>query len=293
MKTVGILITLRKRLALAAARRALAWFEGRGISARLTREDARLLKRPDLACEDDADLARSADLLLSLGGDGTMLRAARAGAPAGSPILGVHLGGLGFNTEATANELEDALERVAAGDYRLDQRMMLCARIQRRGKLFRSLIALNDLVIRNGAFSQVLRLNTKVDAQPLAVLIADGVIISTPTGSTAYSLSATGPIVGPGLDVLILTAICPHILSVRPLVFPGEEKIEVEIPPLGGEGEASATADGQVGVHLEGGDVVTVSRARQRARIVTLGGPHFYEKLRTKLGWGSGRGGRR
>lgn len=275
-----------------AARRALAWAGKRGVSVRLTAEDARWLRRGDLCCPEPEALVRGADLLLSLGGDGTILRAARLGAPAGVPILGVHLGGLGFNTEATASELEQALERVAAGDYEVDERMMLSARVLRRGKLVRSLLALNDLVIRNGAFSQVLRLNLRLDDQPLARLIADGLIISTPTGSTAYSLSATGPIVGPGLDVLILTAICPHILSVRPLVVPGDEKVEVDIPPLKPEEEAAATADGQVAVPLEGGDVITVSRAARRAKIVRLGGPDFYEKLRTKLGWGGGRGGR-
>lgn len=292
MKAVAIQMTARKRLASAAARKSIAWLEKRGISVRLTARDAKWLRRPDLACEGQAEMVKGADLLLSLGGDGTILRAARLGAPAGIPILGVHLGGLGFNTEAAASELEQALERVHKGDCDIAERMMLSAQISRKGKRVHSLLALNDLVVRNGAFSQVLRLKTKVEGEPLALLIADGLIISTPTGSTAYSLSATGPIVGPGLDVLIMTPICPHVLSVRPLVVPGHERIEVEIPPLGSAQEAAATADGQVAVRLEGGDVITVSRAGRRARLVSLGGPHFYEKLRTKLGWGGGRGGR-
>jgi len=285
MRTVAILTPPDRLPGLPAAGRALAWLEKRSMKVRLRTTDARRLRRPELGYAEEA-LAQGADLVLSLGGDGAMLAASRMAARWGIPVLGLHLGGLGFLTQTSGLSPEEALERTLSGRYEIEHRMMLSAHVARGGKRVQSLLALNDIVVRNGAFSRLVRLTAKVNDRFLAVFPADGVIISTPTGSTAYSLSAGGPIVEPTAEVMLLTPICPHALAARPLVMPASERVEVEVPALAPEEQVMVTADGQVAFCLAGGDAITVRRAPRRVRIVSLGDLSFYERLRGKLGWG-------
>jgi NAD+ kinase len=285
MRTVAILTAPDRPPGLPATARALAWLEKHRIKVRLRPADARRLRRPELGYA-EGQLAQGADLVLSLGGDGAMLAASRLAARSGIPVLGLHLGGLGFLTQASGLSPEEALERTLSGRYKIEQRMMLSAQVVRGGKRVQSLLALNDIVVRNGAFSRLVRLTAKVNGRFLAVFPADGIIVSTPTGSTAYSLSAGGPIVEPTADVMLLTPICPHALAARPLVLPARERVEIEVPALAPEEQVMVTADGQVGFCLASADAINVRRAPRSVKVVSLGDLGFYERLRGKLGWG-------
>lgn len=285
MRTVAVMMAPDRKNILPVARKALSLLERQGIAVRMRAPDAQRLRRPDLACPDEK-IPVGADMVLSLGGDGAMLAAARLAAPHRIPILGLHVGGLGFLTVPMASRLKEALHRALSGDYQIEERMMLGAQVIRGGKRVRSLLALNDIVIRNGAFSRVLRLTTRINGRFLAVFPADGVIICTPTGSTAYSLSASGPVVDPEAQVIVVTPICPHTLSARPLVLPARRQAEIVIPAFGSAEQVMVTADGQVAFPLESEDVVAVRRAAHTARVVSFGDLDFYQKLRGRLGWG-------
>ncbi|HEX6939798.1 MAG TPA: NAD(+)/NADH kinase [Longimicrobiales bacterium] len=232
------------------------------------------------------------DLLLTLGGDGTLLRGARLVAPHHTPVLGVNLGHLGFLTSIAPEELRTALERVRAGDYWLDRRFTLEARIVHdRAAVGPSYIALNDAVLHKGGFARVVRLAVSVggEQEVVGTYSADGIIVSTPTGSTAYSLSAGGPIVVPTVDCILATPICPHTLAVRPLVVPASTEIVVEV--LTPSEEIILTVDGQEGGTLRPGDRVVVRRGAAVVPLVRLPGQSFFSTLRRKLHWGIGRAG--
>ena len=224
------------------------------------------------------------DLLVTLGGDGTLLRGARYAAPAGVPVFGINLGQLGFLTSVAVEELETAMEHIARGDYALDRRMALEVRSGAAGEEESTYLALNDAVVHKSGFARVIPLRVWVDEQEVGLYRADGVIVSTPTGSTAYSLSAGGPILDPRLEALIATPICPHTLAVRPLVLPPDAEITVEV------GEASEdtllTLDGQVGAALKAGDRIKARRSERSVQLVRLPGRHFFSVLRKKLKWG-------
>jgi NAD+ kinase len=225
------------------------------------------------------------DLLLTLGGDGTLLRGARMVATRGIPVLGVNLGHLGFLTSIAPHELETAFRLLLAGDVVIDQRMVLSARAETAdGALRGSYLALNDAVLHKGGFARVIRIAVWADGQEVGTYRADGIILSTPTGSTAYSLSAGGPIVSPSIDCIIATPICPHTLAVRPLVLPAEEMITVEI--LDTSEELVLTIDGQEGAALAPGDRLVVSRAPTALCLVRFPGQTFFDTLRRKLRWG-------
>ena len=229
------------------------------------------------------------DLLITLGGDGTLLRGARWVASAGVPILGVNLGQLGFLTSIAVEELEEGVARIAEGDFVLDARMALEVRSGSEGEATPTYFALNDAVIHKSGFARVVPIKLWVDEVEVGLYRADGVIISTPTGSTAYSLSAGGPILDPRLEAIIATPISPHTLAVRPLVLPPDSEVTVEI---GSTSEDSfLTIDGQVGSALKPGDRIRARRSRQAVHLVRLPGRPFFSVLRKKLGWGdvSGR----
>ncbi|MBE3096160.1 MAG: NAD(+)/NADH kinase [Planctomycetes bacterium] len=235
------------------------------------------------------DLPSAVDLVLVLGGDGTLLgMAKRIGhAKRDIPILGVNFGHLGFLTEITYPELYRSLESALAGSAAIDERMMLRCSVRRTNHLFAEHVVLNDVVITRGALSRIIELSVSVDGQFVATFHADGVIISTPTGSTAYNLSAGGPIVHPDVDAFVLTPIAPHMLTNRPVVIPGSAAVDLQ-PFVGGiHQESYLLLDGQTGFQLVAGDVITVARSPQPARIIRGPGRGYFEVLRQKLKWAS------
>lgn len=226
------------------------------------------------------------DLLITLGGDGTMLRGARMVAGSNTPVLGINLGRLGFMTSVGRSELPSTLRDLFAGDYWLDVRSTLDVRVTGSdGVPGERFMALNDAVLHKGGFARVIRLTVHVgpDRQEIGTYTADGIILSTPTGSTAYSLSAGGPIVVPSLECLIATPICPHTLVVRPLVLPMD--MEVVVTPLSGVDEVILTVDGQDGAELRPGDRLSVRRGEPTVALVRFAGQNFFATLRHKLHW--------
>ena len=225
------------------------------------------------------------DALVTLGGDGTLLRGARllSGHPA--PILGINLGKLGFLTSCSGEEAESAVRDLAAGRYSAEGRMALVARaLDPNGEERRRWFALNDVVLHKGGFARVLRLRVAADGDTIASYAADGLVVSTPTGSTAYSLSAGGPVVAPTVESIILTPVSPHTLAIRPLVLPPTAEIEVQA--IDGPEELLVTVDGQVGTTFASGETLTVRRAAHPVAIVRFPGTTFFARLRHKLGWG-------
>jgi NAD+ kinase len=226
------------------------------------------------------------DLLITLGGDGTMLRGARMVAGTGTPVLGVNLGRLGFMTSVARADLTQCLQSLFRGDYWLDIRSTLDVRVtDEDGQPGERFVALNDAVLHKGGFARVIRLTVHVgaDHQEVGTYTADGIILSTPTGSTAYSLSAGGPIVVPTLDCLIATPICPHTLVVRPLVLPMD--MQVTVTPLAGVQEVILTVDGQDGGELKPGSRLSVRRGEETVSLVRFPGQNFFATLRHKLHW--------
>jgi len=233
------------------------------------------------------ELPKQVDFILVLGGDGTLLAMADRIVQARRqiPILGINFGSLGFLTEITLPELYPALESALAGDARIDRRMMLRCRILRRGALLSDFVVLNDVVVTRGTVSRIIDLTVSVDEQFVARFKADGIILASPTGSTAYNLAAGGPIVHPSMDALVLTPIAPHTLTNRPIVIPASR--EVQIQPLrdGTPQEIYATFDGQVGCALEPDDVVAVTKAETPLLLVRAATRSYFEVLRQKLKW--------
>lgn len=226
------------------------------------------------------------DALVTLGGDGTLLRGARLLAGRSVPILGVNLGRLGFLTTCGSEDAEQALRLLATGDYVAEPRMTLSARVvDEAGSNRQEWLALNDFVLHKGGFARVVRLSVAINGESIGVYAADGVIISTPTGSTAYSLSAGGPVVVPTVESIILTPISAHMLAVRPLVIPADAEIAVET--IQNPEELIVTVDGQVGTNLASGEKLVVRRAPNPVLIVRFPGTSFFERMRMKLGWGA------
>ncbi|MFN0151251.1 MAG: NAD(+)/NADH kinase [bacterium] len=232
----------------------------------------------------EAVLVKRADAVVVFGGDGTLLRAARLVAPRGIPILGVDAGTLGFLTEAQPEELESLLPDFVAGRANLSERMNLEGEVLRDGETVARLVALNDIVIGRGGRTRLARLDTTVGSDHVGTYLCDGLILSTPTGSTAYSLSAGGPIVSPNLRVILAVPICPHTLTVRPLVV--SEDDEIRVRPLRLTGDGVVTVDGQETYPLIEGDTVVVRCAPFVTRLVVTGRRPFYGLLRRKFRWG-------
>jgi NAD+ kinase len=224
------------------------------------------------------------DLLVVLGGDGTLLSMARLVGVRGIPILGVNLGALGFLTEIPLEELYITLEEALTGHYQFSERIMLTAHIHRQGERIAEYSVLNDVVINKGALARIIEIETYIDREYVTTYRADGLIISTPTGSTAYSMAAGGPIIFPSLQALVLTPICPHTLTNRPLVVPNGVSIEVILASE--KEDVYLTLDGQVGFALRYRDVVEVKSAERSIKLIKSSHRSYYEVLRTKLKWG-------
>lgn len=225
------------------------------------------------------------DLLVTLGGDGTLLRGARLVADCGVPVLGINLGHLGFLTSAAPEDAEAAVSAFFEGRAVMEERMALAVRaIDAGGGECGSFLALNDAVLHKGGVARMIRLLVRARDEEVGSYSADGIILSTPTGSTAYSLSAGGPIVSPSIDCIVATPICPHTLAVRPLVLPAHETLTVEV--LSPTEELLLTIDGQQDRRLAPGDRIVVSRAERPVRLVRFPGQSFFATLRQKLRWG-------
>lgn len=226
------------------------------------------------------------DCLITFGGDGTLLRGARLLDGADTPILGFNLGRIGFLTTASPQTLDWALDALVRGAYTRESRLTLHSDIAgREGQARPQALALNDVVVHKGGVARVIRMRISVDGDEVGSYSSDGIVVSTPTGSTAYSLSAGGPIVVPEVDAIVVTAICPHTLAVRPLVVPSTATIQVEpIPPW--EEEVLVSFDGQVGTAMRAGDVLQVRRSDRRVQLIRLGPESFFARLRKKLQWG-------
>lgn len=223
------------------------------------------------------------DLVVALGGDGTMLSAVRSVGPLCVPVLGINLGSLGFLTELTPRDLVFALDRINRGDYFIEKRMLLVARLE--GECDRgSIVALNDAVVDKGAVARVIHLDLHVNDEFVSSYAADGLIVSTPTGSTAYSLAVGGPIIHPTIDAIIVAPIAPHTLAQRPMVFSPDDRVRITL--VSHRRGATFTVDGQVACVLNSGESVTIERAAFKAHLVRLVENSFYRVLRDKLGWG-------
>jgi len=230
------------------------------------------------------ELPDQVELIIVLGGDGTLISVARQVGHRHVPILGINLGRLGFLTEVTLAELPEMLDRVVRGEYDISERMMLDARIRRNGEVVGSYTVLNDVVINKGALARIIDMSTSVDGRHLSTYKADGLIVATPTGSTGYNLAAGGPIIYPEINSLVISPICPHMLTNRPIVVWSKSVIEIEVSFE--DDVVFFTADGQVGRKLLPGDIVEVRRSEARTRLIISPSRDYFEILRTKLSWG-------
>ena len=282
MKKIGIIIKPHKPEAKEVLKKLVSWLEAQHLEAVLDVDTAKIIDAKSKYQK--SQIASLVDMIIVLGGDGTLLSVARLTVSKGIPILGVNLGGLGFLTEVTLDELYPTLEKVIAGDCVVDERMMLMTHIHRQGERLAQSPVLNDVVINHGIIARMIILDIFVNSQFVTSLRGDGLIISTPTGSTAYSLSAGGPIIHPTVNAVILTPICPHTLTNRPIVIPNNVKIEAVLKT---EDEGvMVTFDGQVGFSLRKDDIVEMRQAETRVKLIQSSGKNYYEVLRRKLKWG-------
>lgn len=289
VKTVGLVARHTLPVALSALAEAAAWLDAHGCTPVLeatSAERAGLADRwPTVPID---SLGRDVDVVIAFGGDGTLLNAASAVAHAegGAPLLGVNLGRLGFLTEVGRSDLVPALEALLAGRITLESRLLLSGRVKRDHGVAAEHLALNDIVITRGALSRMIEIDVTVDGQPVCHVKADGLIVATATGSTAYNLSAGGPIVHPSVDALVLTPIAPHTLTNRPLVLPAGAAIALE-PIVEPQSDIVLTFDGQYGVPLSAGDLIEIARAPKLLRLVRTSNRTHFDMLREKLKWGN------
>jgi len=294
-RAVGLIANTRRESALSCARSLIEWLQAQGVAVRLHQETAERLGMGELAS--DIEALAGTEFLIALGGDGTLLAAsrvaaarvstaaARGEAAAPPPILGVHCGGpgsFGFLTETIPSRARDAVTAALRGEYRLDERMRVAAEVIRGGARVAQVDALNDLVIGKSDIARMLKMRIFVGDTFIATYAADGIIVATPTGSTAYNLAASGPLVHPSVPLIILTPICPHTLNVRSLLIGASEYARVVI---GDDSRSTAllTVDGQVGLALRAGDTVRCFRAPVGTRLMMFDGDSFYQKLQTRL----------
>lgn len=291
VQTVGLLINETKPAAVEEGRRLAAMLEQRGV--RVLTQDAIATLLEDTSCQGAPtrdDVAKEADFVVVFGGDGTLLAACRTVAPYGTPILAIHLGHFGFLTQVAPENMFAAVDAALSGDCTIEERGMLQAAVRRAGadtvEECDILLGMNDVVVASGAV-RLIYIQTKISGQIFATYAADGVIISSPTGSTGYSLSAGGPLVHPNAPVFIVAPICPHTLAARPLIIPDSETVELCIEPYRTDTSGVVSVDGQVEVPIRPGDTVTITRAPYNVKFLRAGDtPTFYEKIRTRWHYG-------
>jgi NAD+ kinase len=283
IRTVGIVSRPRRADLAVVVPPLLKWLTDRGVKVLCDAETAGCQAPPAVGISRE-DMPAEADMIIVLGGDGTLLAAARLMAKRHVPILPVKLGGLGFLTSVTLEDMYPVLELALEGKARYSERVLLESQVHRNGEVIRGAHALNDAVLNKSALARIIDLELRVDNEFVCSYKADGLIISTPTGSTAYSLAAGGPIVYPIVSAFVITPICPHTLTNRPLVIPDTSHIEVEFS--GDDSPTYLTLDGQVGIELARGDRVSVRAAAERLHLVRPQKKSYYSVLRDKLKWG-------
>ncbi len=259
----------------------IPWLQSRAAEVFLDQDTVRQYELPRRVAAAD-DLAACVDVIAVFGGDGTFLYAARLVGESGVPLLGINLGALGFLAEVKLEEMHRAFELLLSGRYQCEERVLLDVRVLRKEEPLSRYLALNDAVINKGALARMIELEVWVNSELVTITRADGLILSTPTGSTAYSISAGGPIVYPTLGAFLITPICPHTLSNRPVVVPDSAVVGVH---LRHGGDVMLTVDGQVGMPLMQGDRIVLEKAGATVRMVQASGSTFFKLLREKLKW--------
>ncbi len=282
LDSVGLIVNYKKEKTRETACRIIDWLNSKKLKVCIEGNMGKEIGKEELNCPTEKFL-KNVDLIISLGGDGTLLRAARLAATEDIPVFGVNLGGLGFLTQVGIDGLEKSLEKLYQGRYFLDERMMLNCTVKRREEEIKKFTALNDVVIGKGAFARIICLATYVNNDYVITYSADGLVVSTSTGSTAYSLSAGGPIVNPNINSIILTPICPHTLSARPLIVGENDQVKVKLESS--EEKVMVTIDGQEGFVLKPKDEVIIKKSNHKAQLITFKEKSFYAILREKLGW--------
>lgn len=283
MNTIGILTKPQFPELETVLKQLVRWLQSQNKTIVLGSSAAALLHEDN--SHGDLALASQSELVIVLGGDGTMLSAARLVETRCTPILGVNMGGLGFLTEVTVENLYDSLEKVFTQQFFLDNRLRLQARISHHDSREEQGTALNDIVISKGAIGRMIKTHIQVDKQFVTLLRGDGIIVSSPTGSTAYSMSSGGPILDPSLKALLLTPISPHTLTHRPLLVPSDVSLEIA---LTNGVEVRAIFDGQIGFVMNQGDSILISASPHRTRLIRFPDRTYYDILRNKLKWGNG-----
>lgn len=282
LHAVGIISKPKKEDICAVAPQLLDWLARHKIRAVCDEETARCLDRSDGVPREH--IPAQVDLLVVLGGDGTFLAAVRLLENRNVPLLGVNLGHLGFLTEITVEEIYQVLDAVLADRHRLSRRAMLAAEVERGGRRIAAYHALNDVVLHKAAIARIIELDVSIDAAFVSTIRADGLIVGSPTGSTAYSLSAGGPIVVPSVEAMVITPIAPHMLTNRPLIVPGGSVIEVQLRTA--DETVHITVDGQVGEEVHRGDRLRVRRSERGVELVVSPQRDYFAVLRDKLHWG-------
>jgi len=282
MKSIGIIANVKKELTRGVVKEIIRWTGENKVDVFICEELTPLIGQEEKSLP-RWKLWEASELLISLGGDGTMLASARAVGEHQTPILGINLGGVGFLTEINSNDLKNTLNKLKKGDYFIEKRMVLETEIEGVKKFDQ--YALNDVVIDKGEVARLFLLHLYAQDEFICSYSADGLIISTSTGSTAYCLAAGGPIINPRMNAVIVSPICPHTLASRPIVFPENEtlKVIVELPSR----EAVLTIDGQVAFGLKSGSAVLVRKAKHWVNLIKFRDRSFYEILRRKLHWGA------
>lgn len=281
MKKIGIICKTGRPEPVDILKDFLPWLRGSGYDVFLDIETAQILKVEGYSRSQIPELS---DVIIVLGGDGTMLSVARLVGGRNVPILGVNLGGLGFITEVNRDELFEAVGDVLSGKCSREERIMLTAVVYRRAEMIADFVVLNDVVINKGALARITDMEAYVNSTYVTTFKADGLIIATPTGSTAYSLAAGGPILYPTLNSIVLTPICPHTLTNRPIVLPDDCTVEVILRSA--SEDVFLTLDGQVGFSLRNNDVVEVKKSTFKTKLLIPPERNYFQILRTKLKWG-------
>ena len=281
MKNIAIFAKVHDPRCQGVALQLIEWLRGKELTPLV---EAHLARHIGFKERIIVDVPDETDMVVVLGGDGTLISVVRLMGDRQVPILGVNLGSLGFLTEITLDDLCTSLDRCLNGDYRVSERMMLRATVIRDGVELEDKHVLNDVVINKGVLARIIDLETTVNNDYLTTFKVDGLIISTPTGSTGYSLSANGPILHPDLECLVITPICPHTLTNRSIVMASDAVITVELKCM--NEAVFLTLDGQVGVELKCGDVIRIAKSEHRTRLVISSSKNYFEILRTKLKWG-------
>ena len=286
--SVGLVAKTRLDAAAGVLAELAGWLDARGVRVVFEVDTATLVGLPPGRPTASRDvLPTVCDLIVVLGGDGTLIGMAGRIANAGSdvPILGVNFGSLGFLTEITLDELYDSLQAVLDGSAEIESRMMLRACTLRGGAVFSERIALNDVVITKGALSRIIELVVEIGDQPVMRVRADGLIVASPTGSTAYNLAAGGPIMHPSVAALVITPIAPHMLTNRPIVISADSEVRVRPAMDGSRDEVFVTIDGQSGHPLDANDEITIRRAERSLSLIRAGTRSYFDVLRQKLKW--------